>query len=189
MPGPVSVTDTAKCPFRAPAAMPTSPASVNLMALPTRLSSTCVRRCSSPRPTGSDLSTDVLSVSFLFWASDSVAARTVSTTLSIAYSDMYDLGDVEHGVDEAQQVLAVGADTGEGIEGFRSLRLVEAFLDEFGIAQNGRERGSELVAHIGHELVLVLARDFQIFDGLGKLARPRLDFFVQARVLDGDYGL
>jgi len=90
---------------------------------------------------------------------------------------MYDLGDVEHGVDEAQQVLAVGADTGEGIEGFRSLRLVEAFLDEFGIAQNGRERGSELVAHIGHELVLVLARDFQIFNGLGKLAGARLDFF------------
>src|SRR5262245_13156669 len=38
----------------APAAMLTSPASVNLMALPTRLSSTCLRRCSSPRPTGSD---------------------------------------------------------------------------------------------------------------------------------------
>src|SRR5215467_7758237 len=30
-----------------------------------------------------------LSVSFLFWASDSVAARTVSTTLSIAYSVMF----------------------------------------------------------------------------------------------------
>src|SRR6516162_2816552 len=89
MPGPVSVTETAKWPFRAPAAMLTSPASVNLMALPTRLSSTCVRRCSSPRPTGSDLSTDVVSVSFLFCASDSVAARTVSTTLSIAYSVMF----------------------------------------------------------------------------------------------------
>src|SRR5262245_57637338 len=60
MPGPVSVTETAKWPFRAPAAMRTSPASVNLMAFPTRLSSTCVRRCSSPRPTGSDLSTDVV---------------------------------------------------------------------------------------------------------------------------------
>jgi hypothetical protein len=69
--------------------MLTSPASVNLMALPTRLSRTCVRRCLSPRPIGSDLPTDVVSVSFLFLARDSVAARTVSTTLSIAYSLMF----------------------------------------------------------------------------------------------------
>jgi len=41
------------------------------------------------RPTGSDLSTDVVSVSFLFWASDPVAARTVSTTLSMADSVMF----------------------------------------------------------------------------------------------------
>jgi hypothetical protein len=34
----------------APAAMRTSPASVNLMASPTRLSNSWVRRCSSPRP-------------------------------------------------------------------------------------------------------------------------------------------
>src|SRR5215831_1344011 len=53
----------------------------------------------------------------------------------------FDLGDVEHGVDKAQQVLAVGADAGEGIERFRSLRLVEALLDEFGIAENGGQRG------------------------------------------------
>jgi hypothetical protein len=76
-------------------------------ALPTRLSRTCVRRCSSPRPIGSGLSTDVVRVSFLFCASDSVAARTVSTTLSIAYSVMLRvnwpdsiLGDVQHGIDK-----------------------------------------------------------------------------------------
>jgi hypothetical protein len=38
---------------------------------------------------GSDFATSVLSASFLFWASDSVAARTVSTMLSIAYSLMF----------------------------------------------------------------------------------------------------
>jgi hypothetical protein len=38
---------------------------------------------------GSDLATSVLSANFLFWASDSVAERTVSTTLSMAYSDMF----------------------------------------------------------------------------------------------------
>src|SRR5262249_45429841 len=125
MPGPVSVTETVKWPFRAPAAMRTSPASVNLMALPTRLSSTCVRRCSSPRPIGSDLSMEVVSMSFLFCASDSVAARTVSTTLfngvlSHVQGELagFDLGDVQNGIDEAQQVLAVGADAGEGVERF-----------------------------------------------------------------------
>ena len=105
------------------AVMRTSPVSVNLMALPTRLRSTCVRRCSSPRPTGSVLATSVLSASFLVSASDSVAARTVSTTLSMrvlaevqAELAGLDLGDVEHGVDEAQQVLAVGADARERIQ-------------------------------------------------------------------------
>jgi hypothetical protein len=72
-------------------------------------------------------------------------------------------------------VLAVGADAGEGIEGFRSLRLVKALLDEFGIPENGRERGSELVAHVGHKLVLVLTRNLEIFDNFCKLACARLD--------------
>src|SRR5215510_14215998 len=115
--------------------MLTSPASVNLMALPTRLSSTCVRRCSSPRPMGSDLSTDVVSASLLFWARDSVAAHRLDHGLDGIFGHVQgelaglDLGDVEHGIDKPQQVLAVGSDTGERIEGFRPLRLVEAFLD------------------------------------------------------------
>jgi hypothetical protein len=48
----------------------TSPVSVNLMALPTRLSRTRVKRCSSPTQIERDLGTSVVSVSFLFWASD-----------------------------------------------------------------------------------------------------------------------
>src|SRR5262245_10178928 len=100
-----------------------------------------------------------------------------------------DLGNVEHGIDQAQQVLAVGADAGEGIERFRSLRLVKAFLDEFGIPENGREWGSKLVAHGGHELVLVLACDFQILDSFGKLPSACLYLFEQPRVFNRDYGL
>ena len=87
----MSVTATVKWPFMAVAVIRTSPASVNLMALPTRLRSTWVRRCSSPEPTGSFLVTSVLSASFLVSASDSVAARTVSTTLSMAYSPRFRL--------------------------------------------------------------------------------------------------
>ena len=49
MPDPVSVTLTLKLPLSAFAVTRTTPVAVNLMALPTRLSSTWVRRCSSPR--------------------------------------------------------------------------------------------------------------------------------------------
>jgi hypothetical protein len=52
MPGPVSRTATWNEPLLAVALIATSPWSVNLIALPTRLSSTCVMRRSSPRPGG-----------------------------------------------------------------------------------------------------------------------------------------
>src|SRR5262245_8309391 len=100
-----------------------------------------------------------------------------------------DLGNVEHGIDETQQVLAVGADASERVEGFRSLRLVEAFLDEFGIPENGRKWCPQLVAHVSHELVLVLARYLKILDSLGKPTGSRLHFLEQARVFNRDYGL
>jgi hypothetical protein len=187
----VSVTETAKWPFRAPAAMLTSPASVNLMAFPTRLSSTCVRRCSSPRPTGSDLSTDVVSVSFLVLskrlgghahrldhAFDRVLAHVQGEPTG------FDLGNVQHGVNEAQEVFAVGADARERVEGFWSLRLVEPFLHQLGIAKYRSERGSQLVAHVGDELRLVLAGPVgrvaalhrvktQVTSGLAPICRPR----------------
>jgi len=41
------------------------------------------------------------------------------------------------------------------------------------------------MAHVGDELRLVLAGDFEIFNSLGKLARACLHFFEQAGVLDG----
>src|SRR6516225_1762156 len=53
MPGPVSRTDTQNEPLLASASMATSPASVNLMALPTRLIRTCAKRRPSPLPGGS----------------------------------------------------------------------------------------------------------------------------------------
>src|SRR5215470_8372289 len=177
MPGPVSVTLTAKWPLTDLAVTRTSPVSVNLIALPTRLSSTWVRRCSSPRPIGSDFSTEVVSVSFLLGERLGGRAYRLDHALDGVFCHVQgelaglDLGDVQYGIDEAQEVLAVGADAGEGIKRFRSLRLVEALLDEFGIPENGRKGGSELVAHVGHELVLVLACNLKIFDRLGKLAR------------------
>src|SRR5262252_7103879 len=76
---------------------------------------------------------------------------------------------VQRRIDETEKVFVVGADEGDDIERFLSLRLVEALLDELRIAENG-PRGPQLVAHVGHEVVLVLAGDLKIFEGV---ARPR----------------
>src|SRR5215475_10164110 len=111
MPGPVSATLTAKWLFAVLALTRISPVSVNLMALPTRLSKTWVRRCSSPTPMGRGLATSILSASFLFCASGSVADRNgLDNALDGVFGHIQgelaglDLGDVEHGVDEAEQV-------------------------------------------------------------------------------------
>src|SRR5262249_17320277 len=65
MPGPVSRTDTWNEPLFASALMAISPASVNLMALPTRLISTCVKRRPSARPEGHCGAASTLNPSFL----------------------------------------------------------------------------------------------------------------------------
>src|SRR5262249_48027126 len=101
----------------------------------------------------------------------------------------FDLGDVEHRVDEAEQVLAVGVDAGEGIERFRSLRLVKAFLDEFSIPENGRERCPQLVTHVCPALVLCLAGDLEVLHVFRKLAGSCLSLFEEARVFNRDYRL
>src|SRR5262245_18844846 len=86
-------------------------------------------------------------------------------------------------------MLAVGVDTGEGVERFRTLQFIEAFLHEFGVAQDRGERRPQLMAHVGHELVLVLARYLKIFYGLCKLTCASLYLLEQPRVLDRDDGL
>ena len=59
------------------------------------------------------------------------------------------------------------------------MRLVEAFLHQLGIAEDGGERGPQLVAHVGDELRLVLAGDLQFAALLG-------DLLEQASVLQRD---
>src|SRR5262249_12357319 len=56
---------------------------------------------------------------------------------------------------------------------------VSAVRHQFGVAQDGVERRAQLMAHIGEELRLVLARFF-------KLAALVLDFVEQSNVLDRD---
>ena len=59
---------------------------------------------------------------------------------------------------------------------------VDAVEDQLGIAEDGIERRAQLVAHIGEELRLVLAR-------LRELPALVLDFVEQPHVLDRDHRL
>src|SRR4029078_367330 len=81
-----------------------------------------------------------------------------------------DLGNVEHSVDESEKVLASGENAGQGVEGPLAEWLVKALLHQFSVAQYGRERGSQLMAHVGDELRLVLARDLKLPTLLGDLS-------------------
>src|SRR5262245_62678171 len=79
-------------------------------------------------------------------------------------------------------MLAIGADALKGIQRLLTQRFIETLLHQLGVAQNGSERGSELMAHIGDELALVLAGDLKLPALLGDLAE-------QASVLHRDGGL
>src|SRR5262245_50788907 len=91
----------------------------------------------------------------------------------------FDLGDIEHGVDEAQQVLAVRADASQGIERFLAKRLVEALMHELGVAEDSGKWRPQLVAHIGDELGFVRTGDL-------KLAALLRDLLEQASVFQRD---
>src|SRR5580704_15276321 len=90
-----------------------------------------------------------------------------------------DFRQIEHVVDQAEQMLAVRLHAlHHGAHFFRRL-AVNAVDNKLGIAENGIERRAQLVAHIGKELRFMLAR----FRDLPALV---LDLFEQAHVLDSD---
>src|SRR6516164_2703520 len=79
IPGPVSETATRNRPSATPARITTSPASVNLIAFPTKLRSTWVIRRSSPRPRGRSGGTTTLRARFFSAVKGSTAVETVRT--------------------------------------------------------------------------------------------------------------
>ncbi len=93
-----------------------------------------------------------------------------------------DLGQVEHVVDQAEQVLAVALDPLEHVAHLLGRFAVDAVADQLGVAEDGVERRAQLVAHIGEELRLVLAR-------LRELPALVLDLVEQPHVLDRDHRL
>src|SRR5262245_59476507 len=80
MPGPESHTATVTDPLAADAWTATSPLSVNLIALPTRLSRTCAMRRSSPCPSGSCAGRSAFKARPFPTASGSTASTTPCTT-------------------------------------------------------------------------------------------------------------
>ena len=93
-----------------------------------------------------------------------------------------DLGQVEHLVDEAEQVSAGAVHALQRLQ--RLLRAEARRVGDHHLGQpdDGVERRAQLVAHAGDELRLVLAR-------LCKLAVLVLDFVEQPHVLDRDHRL
>src|SRR5580704_14950261 len=88
MPGPESTTENSKRSAACTARISTPPWSVNLMALPTRLSSTCASRRASPVPVGRPGATVEPSLRFLARASDSVAAMGVATIAGALFASI-----------------------------------------------------------------------------------------------------
>ena len=87
-----------------------------------------------------------------------------------------DLGQVENVVDQGEQVPARAEHAVERLEVLlQRLRILPQHLAD---ADDGVERRAQLVAHVGEELRLVLAR-------LGELPALILDFVEQPHVLDG----
>jgi hypothetical protein len=89
---------------------------------------------------------------------------------------------VEHVVDQAEQMAAVALDALEHVQRLLRRLAVDAVEDQFGVAEDGVERRAQLVAHVGKELRLVLAR-------LGELVALVLDLVEQPDIFDGDHGL
>src|SRR5262249_54262366 len=127
---------------------------------------------------GSDLATSALSASFLFWASDSRGRahgldHALDRVLGHVQGELagLDFGDIQYGIDEPQQVFAVGADPGECVERFLP-RLIEAFLHELGITEDGGQWGR-----------FVLAGDFELAALLGDLLKQACIFERDRRLV------
>jgi len=93
-----------------------------------------------------------------------------------------DLRQVEHLVDEPEQVRAGAVHALQRLLGFFCAEARRVGDHHLGQAEDGIERRAQLVAHAGHELRLVLA-------GLLELAALVLDLAEQPCVLNGQHGL
>jgi len=97
------------------------------------------------------------------------------------YAPRLDFGEIEHFVDEAEQMLAAGLDAKGGVALFRGEMGVAAH--ELGVAEDRVERGAELMAHAGEEVGLGLVGGGG--GGLGALAD--YDLFLKRGIGAADF--
>ena len=104
-----------------------------------------------------------------------------------------DLAEVEHVVDQLEQVLARGVDVLEALVALVLLERDQVVLEDLAEPEDGVERGAQLVAHVGEELALeprdlvdlgVAALELALL--LGDLRQLHRLALVQAGVVDGD---
>src|SRR5262249_8451934 len=92
------------------------------------------------------------------------------------------LREVEHIIDQSEQVLTVALHTIEHGACFLGHVTIHTIEDQLCVAENGIEWRAQLMAHIGEELRFMLACLFE-------LPALVLEFREQARVLDRQHGL
>ena len=73
-----------------------------------------------------------------------------------------DLRQVEHVVDQTEEMLAVGLQAFQHLAHLLGRFAIDVVEDEFGVAEDGVERRAQLVAHVGQELRFVLACDLKL---------------------------
>ena len=167
----------------------TSPASVNLMAFPTRLRSTWVIRRSSPLALGRSAGTATFSASFFsvargFRLRDGRLHDLLHGIVCEGERERsrLDFGQIEDIVDQPEEMVPVFVHALQGIPDLLGDLAIDVVQDEFRIAQDRVQRRAQLVAHVGEELGLVLAGDLE-------LAALLLDLLELPSVLDRQHGL
>ena len=194
---PIPVSATRKPSTTAPASSDcfstcttTSPRSVNLMALPTRLTRTWRSRGPSPTRRSGTSGAIRPASSRPFWCARRPSVRRVSPRVSRRSNSAgfevepprLDLREVEHVVDEPEERLR------RVLEGEQVLPLLggEGRVEQqLGHPDDGVHRGPDLVAHVGEEVALGpagrdrgLPRELQLLRDpplLGDVARHRVD--------------
>ncbi len=169
--------------------MRTSPESVNLIALPTKFSNTWAMRRSSPDAAGKSAGTADFQCEILLGCQ---RLRAGDNRLDHIFDRIridrqrqlagLDLGEVEHVVDQAEQMAAALIDALVDIFNLLRQLAVDVHQQHARVAQHGIHRRSQLMAHARQELRLVLARQLQLLPFL-------LDLAEQPRVVDRQSGL
>ena len=192
MPTPVSETDSSihwqpSATLRAPSLI--SPSLVNLQALLNRLSKICRSRMgstvSTPRFSWSfdDKLVVVLLSELTRGADDLVDQRRKLDGLRIEFELAgLDLGEIEHLVDEAEEMVTSAVHALQGLQRLFRAEARRVGDHHLGQTDDGVEGRAEFMAHPGDELRLILARLLQ-------LSVLLLDFLEQPDVLDRDHRL